>query len=82
MAASVDPFLLVLTLVLTILLIIANIYIVAHYSHAVDSAFSSSMACKFVIVFIFLYLNFILIDSCIHVCRMSNVATPPGCREL
>jgi LMBR1 domain-containing protein 1 len=50
MSSTVDPFLLVLTLVMTILLIIANIYIVAHYSHAVDSAFSSSMACKFVIV--------------------------------
>ena len=47
---TVDPFLLTLTLVMVIILIIANIYLVAHYSHAADSAFGSSTAVKTVIV--------------------------------
>ena len=46
----VDPFLLALTLVLTILLIFANIYFVAHYSHHADSFFGSSTACKAVLI--------------------------------
>ena len=48
--AFVDPFLLIVTLVMTVLLIIANIYFVAKYSHPADSAFGSSTACKAVIV--------------------------------
>ena len=47
---AVDPFLLTLTLIMTVVLIIANIYLVAHFSHASDSAFGTSMACKFIIV--------------------------------
>ena len=46
----VDPFLLVLTLVLTICLIFGNIYFLAHYSHHSDSFFGSSTACKAVLV--------------------------------
>ena len=46
----VDPFLLGLTLVLTIVLIFANIYFVAHYSHHADSFFGSSTACKAVLI--------------------------------
>ena len=46
----VDPFLLALTLVLTIVLIFANIYFVAHYSHHADSFFGSSTACKAVLI--------------------------------
>ena len=46
----VDPFLLALTLVLTIVLIFANVYFVAHYSHHADSFFGSSTACKAVLI--------------------------------
>ena len=52
--ASVDPFLLTLTLVMTLVLIVANVYLVAHYAHAKDSAFGTSTACKAVIVCIFI----------------------------
>lgn len=45
-----DPFLLVVTLVFTLLLIFANIYFIAHYSHHADSFFGSSTACKAVLV--------------------------------
>ena len=48
--AFVDPFLLTVTLVMTILLIVGNIYFVAKFAHPSDSAFGSSMACKVVIV--------------------------------
>ena len=53
MTAS-DPFLVILTVVMTFLLIIANVYFVAHYSHAADSIFNSSTACKFVVVVAFM----------------------------
>lgn len=46
----VDPFLLILTLILTLLLLFGNIYFVAHYSHHADSFFGSSTACKAVLV--------------------------------
>ena len=48
--AFVDPFMLVLTLVMTALLLIANLYFVAYYAHASDKAFGSSTALKFIIV--------------------------------
>ena len=50
--AFVDPFLLAVTLVMTVVLIIANIYFVAKFAHPADAAFGSSTACKAVIVFI------------------------------
>ena len=46
----VDPFLLVITLIMVFVLIFANIYFVAHYSHHADSFFGSSSACKAIIV--------------------------------
>lgn len=46
----VDPFLIVVTLVFTLILIFANIYFIAHYSHLADSFFGSSTACKAVLV--------------------------------
>ena len=46
----VDPFLLVITLVMVLILIFANIYFVAHYSHHADSFFGSSAACKAILV--------------------------------
>jgi len=49
-AEFVDPFLLVITLVLTLCLVFGNIYFVAHYSHHADSFFGSSTACKAVLV--------------------------------
>ena len=48
--AFVDPFLLAVTLVMTVLLIIGNIYFIAKFAHPADSAFGSSTACKAVIV--------------------------------
>ena len=58
MAAFIDPFLLTLTLFLTILLIICNLYFLAHYVHHADSGFGSSSALKFIIV----SYNILLID--------------------
>ena len=46
----VDPFLLTLTLVLTIILVFVNIYFIAHYSHHADSFFGSSTAAKAALV--------------------------------
>ena len=48
--AFVDPFMLTVTLVMTVLLILGNMYFVAHYSHHADNGFGSSAACKFIIV--------------------------------
>jgi hypothetical protein len=48
--AFVDPFLLAVTLVMTVILIIGNLYFVAKYAHPADSAFGSSTACKAIIV--------------------------------
>lgn len=45
-----DPFLLTVTIIMTIVLIIGNIYFIAKYAHPADSAFGSSTACKAVIV--------------------------------
>jgi hypothetical protein len=53
--AFVDPFLLTLTLIMTILLIVANVYFVAYYAHASDKAFGSSTACKVIVVLNFLF---------------------------
>jgi len=50
MAAFVDPFLLAVTLVMTWLLIFANIYFLARFAHHADSFFGSSTACKAVLV--------------------------------
>ena len=60
----VDPYLLVLTLALTICLIFGNIYFLAHYSHHSDSFFGSSTACKAVLVSILImaHFSFELID--------------------
>ena len=46
----VDPFLLTLTIVMTILLIFGNVYFLAHYAHYADSFFGSSTAAKAVLV--------------------------------
>ena len=46
----VDPFLLVVTLVMSVLLIIGNLYFVAKFAHPADSAFGSSTAIKGIIV--------------------------------
>jgi len=50
MADFVDPFLITITIVLTICLIFVNIYFLAHYSHHADSLFGSSTAAKAVLV--------------------------------
>lgn len=49
----IDPFLLTVTLVMTIILILGNLYFIAHYSHHADSGFGSSTAVKFIIVSFF-----------------------------
>ena len=48
--AWVDPFLIVITIVMAIILIIGNVYFIAKYSHHADSAFGSSTACKVLVV--------------------------------
>ena len=50
----IDPFLLTLTLVMTIFLILSNLYFLAHYSHHADSGFGSSMAVKFIVMLAFM----------------------------
>jgi hypothetical protein len=59
MGTLVDPFLLVITLVMAVLIVIANVYFIAYYAHASDRAFGSSTALK-VIVVMLLSINNIL----------------------
>ena len=53
----VDPFLLTIALICTIVLFLMNIYFLAHYSHHADGGFGSSSATKFVIVSFYLDLE-------------------------
>ena len=46
----VDPYLLTLTLVMTLILIFGNMYFLAHYAHFADSFFGSSTAAKAILV--------------------------------
>ena len=80
--AFVDPFLLTVTLVMTILLIVANLYFVAKYAHPADSAFGSSTACKAVIVNKIPISIFALIDCCLYVRRMLNTSSSTWCWKL
>jgi hypothetical protein len=48
--AFVDPFLIAVTLIMTVILIVGNLYFVANDAHPADSAFGSSTFCKFIIV--------------------------------
>ena len=48
--AFVDPFLLAVTIIMTLILIVGNLYFVAKYAHPSDSAFGSSTFCKAIIV--------------------------------
>ena len=57
--AFVDPFLLTLVLIITIILIMGNIYFIAHYSHHADNGIGSSTALKFIIVSTFIAFSFI-----------------------
>ena len=50
MAVFIDPVLLTLTLIFTVILIVGNLYFMAYYSHHADSGFGSSTACKVIIV--------------------------------
>ena len=78
MSTFVDPFLLVLTLVMTILLLVGNVYFVAHYSHRADTSFGTSTACKAVIVKYF----FIRIIGCFIYYRLkSNALTSFRCGQ-
>lgn len=76
--AFVDPFLLTVTLVMSVILIIGNIYFVAKYAHPADSAFGTSTACKAVIVRLSHRFK-MFIDCCIHMRRMLNSIVTPGC---
>lgn len=78
----VDPFLLVITLVMTILIVIANIYFVAHYSHYADKAFASSTFCKVLVVShssAITYSLIALVDYWLHNCGKLNAHTSPRC---
>ena len=78
--AFVDPFMLVLTLIMTVLLVIANMYFIAYYSHASDKAFGGSTALKFIIVLI--KPNWSYIDCFLHGSRKLNAFTSLGCEQL
>lgn len=84
--AFVDPFLLVVTLIMTILLVVANVYFVAHYAHYADKAFASSTACKVLVVSQYSYCNktnlFISVDSRIHHCGESDADSALGCGQF
>ena len=73
----VDPFLLTVTLVMTIILIVGNLYFVAKYAHPQDAAFGSSTAIKTIIVMqLFVTLS---IDSSIYMCGVLNSAVASRC---
>lgn len=46
----IDVFMLVLTIVLGILLVLANVYLLAYYCHPDDRGFGSALICKIVVV--------------------------------
>lgn len=46
----VDPFLLVLSLIIVAILIFGNIYFIAYYSHYADTEFGNSIPVKLVLV--------------------------------
>ena len=80
----VDPYLLSSTLVMTILLILGNIYFLAHYAHHADSFFGSSTACKAVLVSIWQIIfnfNTVIVDRWIHIGSVSGVDAAIGCAE-
>mmetsp|Transcript_14819 Transcript_14819/g.25201 ORF Transcript_14819/g.25201 Transcript_14819/m.25201 type:complete len:282 (-) Transcript_14819:35-880(-) len=49
-----DPLLLAVVLAVTIVLIIGNLYFIAHFSHHADNSIGSSTACKFVVMLAFM----------------------------
>jgi len=49
-----DPLLVALILAVTAILIIGNLYFIAHYSHHADNAVGGSTACKFIILVSFI----------------------------
>ena len=75
----VDPFLLIATLVMTIVLILGNLYFIAHYSHHADSGIGSSTASKAVVVSIIWLFN--CVDDCIHIGRMPDIVAALRCRQ-
>ena len=54
MAFFVDPYLLAVTLTMVLVLVIYNVYMIAHYTHYADKALGSSTAAKGVIVVAFM----------------------------
>ena len=84
-AAFVDPFLLISTLLMIFLLILANMYFLAYFSHHADNSFGGSTWCKVVIVsnikllFLILYFSNLLIDSFLYHSRESNPPAISGC---
>lgn len=74
----VDPFLLVITLVMVLVLIFANIYFVAHYSHHADSFFGGSAACKAILVSVACT---ILAGGRLHHCGVPDSGDALGLRE-
>ena len=50
----IDPFLLTLTLICVIILMLGNLYFIAHYSHHADGGFGSSSAVKFLLMLSFM----------------------------
>lgn len=57
----VDPFLIIVILIMIIVLIIVNIYIIAHYSHPLESKFGESLFAKIIIVIAFLLVEVMIL---------------------
>ena len=74
----VDPFLLVITLVMVLVLIFANIYFVAHYSHHADSFFGGSAACKAILV---RHLSLTVLGDWLYHRRVLNSGDTAGLRQ-
>ena len=60
---SVDPFLLILSIVIIILMIFGNIYFLAYYSHHADSFFGSSAVTKIFLVRKFVVMKFSVLGT-------------------
>ena len=76
-----DPLLLTLVIFVTIILIIGNLYFIAHFSHHADNAIGSSTACKFIVVSFCRNNNFSFLDDCIYFVRMLDPPASPWCHK-
>jgi len=67
-----DPYFLTQLLAVTIVMIIGNLYFLAHFAHYADSFFGSSAATKGLLVSVFTLTTFLmcrLLGTCLHSVR-------------